>query len=123
MPRLYGGLFDYENAKLRQEELNALTSDPTLWDNQEQALKLTGEKNTLDAQISAYEELLSSLQNSEEMVELAEAEEDEAMLTDLYQHLENLQKDARQQELEMLLSGELDDHDTYLEVHAGSGGT
>ena len=119
----YGGFFDYDNAKLRQDELNTLTADPHLWDNQETALKLTAEKNTLDANISFYEELISSLQNSEEMVELAEAENDEVMLADLYQHLLNLKADAKQQELLSLLSGEFDKNDAYLEVHAGSGGT
>ena len=54
---------------------------------------------------------------------MAEADNDEAMLADLYQHLENLKSEAKRHELEALLSGEMDAKDTYLEVHAGSGGT
>ena len=100
-----------------------LTADPALWDNQEKALKLTGEKNTLDENIAFYEDLLADLQNSEEMVEMAEAEEDEAMLAELFAHLEELKQEAKRHELEALLSGELDKNDAYLEVHAGSGGT
>lgn len=57
------------------------------------------------------------------MVELAEDENDEVMLADLYQHLLTLKSDAKQQELLSLLSGEFDKNDAYLEVHAGSGGT
>lgn len=123
MPNFCGGLFDYDNAKQRQEELAVLTADPALWDNQEKALKLTGEKNTLDENIAFYEDLLADLQNSEEMVEMAEAEEDEAMLAELFAHLEELKQEAKRHELEALLSGELDKNDAYLEVHAGSGGT
>ncbi len=123
MPSFCGGLFDYDNAKQRQEELNVLTADPKLWDNQEQAMKLTGEKNVLDEKIAFFEDLMADLQNSEEMVEMAEADNDEAMLADLYQHLENLKSEAKRHELEALLSGEMDAKDTYLEVHAGSGGT
>ena len=123
MPRFSGGIFDYDNAKLRQEELATLTSDASLWDNQEQALKLTAEKNTLDDNIGYYEDLLSSIANLQEMVELAEAENDEGMLADLYAHLEQLKKDAKERELLTLLSGEYDKNDAYLEVHAGSGGT
>ena len=123
MPRFSGGIFDYDNAKLRQEELAVLTADAKLWDNQEQALKLTAEKNTLDANIAYYEDLVASIANSEEMVELAEAENDEAMLADLYSHLEQLKTDAKERELLTLLSGEYDKNDAYLEVHAGSGGT
>ena len=121
MPRFSGGIFDYDNAKLRQEELATLTSDASLWDNQEQALKLTAEKNTLDDNIGYYEDLLSSIANLQEMVELAEAENDEGMLADLYAHLEQLKKDAKERELLTLLSGEYDKNDAYLEVHAGSG--
>lgn len=120
MPNFCGGLFDYDNAKQRQEELAVLTADPALWDNQEKALKLTGEKNTLDENIAFYEDLLADLQNSEEMVEMAEAEEDEAMLAELFAHLEELKQEAKRHELEALLSGELDKNDAYLEVHAGS---
>ncbi len=101
----------------------ALTADPKLWDNQEEALKLTSEKNTLDDNLAFYEDLEASIANSEEMVELAEAEEDEAMLAELYEHLQKLKRDAKERELLSLLSGEFDKNDAYLEVHAGSGGT
>ena len=57
------------------------------------------------------------------MVELAELEEDETMLADLYTHLTELKASAKQQELVSLLSGQYDKNDAYLEVHAGSGGT
>lgn len=96
---------------------------PTLWDNQEEALKLTSEKNILDENISFYENLIDSLASDEEMIELAELENDEDMLKDIYSHLENLKSDAKQKELLSLLSGEFDKNDTYLEVHSGSGGT
>lgn len=100
-----------------------LTADPKLWDNQEQALKLTSEKNTLDENLAFYEDLEASIANSEEMVELAEAEEDEPMLAELYEHLQKLKAGAKEKELLSLLSGEFDKNDAYLEVHAGSGGT
>lgn len=57
------------------------------------------------------------------MVEMAEAENDEDLLAELYQHLLELQKNAAERKLLSLLSGEYDKNDTYLEVHAGSGGT
>lgn len=123
MPSFCGGLFDYDNAKCRQDELATLTADPALWEDQEKALKLTGEKNRLDENIAFYEGLVSEIKNAEEMVELAELEEDEEMLLELYAHLEKLKEEAGRQKLEALLSGEMDQNDTYLEVHAGSGGT
>lgn len=123
MQKLFGGFFDYDNAKIRQEELSALTADPKLWDNQEEAMKLTAEKNVLDDNIAYYEDLVASIDNCQEMVEMAEAENDEGLLQELYEHLEELKKQAKEKELLTLLSGEFDKNDAYLEVHAGSGGT
>jgi len=119
----FGGFFDYDNAKIRQDELSVLTADPKLWDNQEKAMQLTGEKNTLDANIAYYEDLLSSIKNSEEMIEFAESENDEQLLSEIYAHLEQLKASAKEKELLTLLSGQYDKNDAYLEVHAGSGGT
>ncbi len=122
-PKSFGGFFDYDNAKLKLEELTSLTEDPNLWDNQEKALKLTSEKNTLEENLNFYENLVDSLKNSEELIELAEQEDDEDMLKEIYTHLENLKQEAKQKELLSMLSGKFDKNDAYLEVHSGSGGT
>ncbi len=118
-----GGIFDYDNAVLRREELNALTADASLWDNPEKAQKLMSEKNTLEAKLGAYENYARTLSDYQEMIEFAEAENDEAMLAELLQNLTQLQQQVKHAELESLLSGEADANDAYLEVHAGSGGT
>lgn len=81
------------------------------------------EKNTLDASLNAYDNYNKSLDDYVEMVDFAESENDEDMLLELQRNLENLQNTVKHAELEALLSGEADGNDTYLEVHAGSGGT
>lgn len=108
---------------MRREELNALASDPHLWDNQEKAQKLMSEKNILEEKLDKYEGFVRSVQEYEEMEEFAEAENDEAMLSELFENLSNLQTEVNHAKLEALLSGEADANDTYLEIHAGSGGT
>ena len=100
-----------------------MSADPNLWDNQEKAQKLMSEKNTLEASLDAYDGYVKSLDDYAEMVEFAESENDEAMLGELQHNLEELQSAVKHAELEALLSGEADANDTYLEVHAGSGGT
>lgn len=100
-----------------------MTANPDLWNNQEQAQKLMSEKNILEAKLDQYEQFVSSTADYKEMAEFAEAENDEAMQNELLQNLEKLQEDVKRAELESLLSGEVDANDTYLEVHAGSGGT
>ena len=81
------------------------------------------EKNTLEASLDAYDGYVQTLDDYAEMIEFAENENDEAMLAELQTNLDNLQKSVKHAELEALLSGEADGNDTYLEVHAGSGGT
>lgn len=103
--------------------MEALSSDPNLWNDQEKAQKLMSEKNTLDASLNAYDNYNKSLDDYVEMVDFAESENDEDMLLELQRNLENLQNTVKHAELEALLSGEADGNDTYLEVHAGSGGT
>ena len=100
-----------------------MSADPNLWDNQEKAQKLMSEKNTLEASLDAYDGYVKSLDDYAEMVEFAESENDETMLGELQHNLEELQAAVKHAELEALLSGEADANDTYLEVHAGSGGT
>lgn len=56
-------------------------------------------------------------------MELAEAENDETVLAEGQSALEALRDQVRKSELEALLSGEADHNDTYLELHAGAGGT
>ncbi len=81
------------------------------------------EKNTLDASLNAYDNYNESLKDYVEMADFAESENDEGMLSELQHNLEDLQNTVKHAELEALLSGEADGNDTYLEVHAGSGGT
>ena len=108
---------------MRRDELLSLTSDPDLWNDQNKAQKLMSEKNILEAKLGEFESLRNNLVEYKEMIDFAEAEEDENMLTELLQNLVMMQSKAKRAELESLLSGEADANDTYLEVHAGSGGT
>ena len=57
------------------------------------------------------------------LIELGESEDDAASVEEGEASLRKLAEEARRQEVEALLSGEADGNDTYLEVHAGAGGT
>ncbi len=58
-----------------------------------------------------------------ELVELAEAEGDAAMVKDAIATLNDLAEVAKTREIESLLSGEADGRDAFMEINAGSGGT
>src|SRR6202012_4439365 len=67
--------------------------------------------------------LANELRDAKELIEMAEAENDAAMVTDAENTLLALNKRAEQMRLESMLSGEADGNDSYIEIHAGAGGT
>ena len=81
------------------------------------------ERNQLAARIEAVRKLETEVSDSVELVALAEAEADEAMVADGLATLRTLAEEAKRRELESLLSGEADNNDCYIELNAGAGGT
>ncbi len=104
-------------------ELNALSEDPELWSDPKNAQKIMRERTRLDDQISAVQSITTEMNDALELIELAESEDDQAIIDDAIKALENIQARAAKQELACLLSGEVDMNDAYLEVNAGAGGT
>ena len=94
-----------------------------MWNDPAAAKKLMSEKNNLDFNLGNFERMQKSLGDLLELSELAEAEGDESVITDVINQLTSLQAEVKHGELEALLSGEVDANDGYLEIHAGSGGT
>ncbi len=81
------------------------------------------ERTRLDSAISGCREIERELEDTVELIELAEAEGDGAMVDEGVQVLEKLAARAREKEIESLLSGEADASDCYIEIHSGAGGT
>jgi peptide chain release factor 2 len=57
------------------------------------------------------------------MIELGETENDQSVVAESEAALKALRAEVARREMEALLSGEADANDSYLEVHAGAGGT
>ncbi len=81
------------------------------------------ERSRLERGIEGYRRIERELEDALGLIELAEAEGDQAILAEAEATLKQLREEARQRELDSLLSGEADASDCYLEVHAGAGGT
>src|SRR6201999_1154739 len=63
------------------------------------------------------------LKDTVELIELAEAEGDDALVDDAVASLGALAERAEKDKVAALLAGEADANDTYIEVNAGAGGT
>ena len=81
------------------------------------------ERQRLETAIASFSELERSLADNVELIEMAEAEGDEDIIAEAEAALGALERTAARFQVEALLSGEADANDTYLEVHAGAGGT
>jgi peptide chain release factor 2 len=81
------------------------------------------ERTALEDQLTSISRIEQELDDQVTLIELGEAENDQSVVAEAEGHLKNLKAEAAKRELEALLSGEADANDTYLEVHAGAGGT
>jgi len=81
------------------------------------------ERNRLASLTESVLRLESEVADTNELIELAEAEGDEGMVRDALAALEAIATESKKREIESLLSGEADANDAYLEVNAGAGGT
>ncbi len=113
----------WETARHRLEEFNARVEDPNLWDDPDKAQKLMRDRQALVDQIETCEAIARDLSDNVELIELGEMEGDEDVVKDAETALQSLATKAAEKELEALLDGEADANDTYLEIHAGAGGT
>tara|TARA_R110002072_G_scaffold81181_18_gene186152 strand:+ start:6749 stop:7876 length:1128 start_codon:yes stop_codon:yes gene_type:complete len=114
---------DWERALRRLEEVNARVQDPSLWDNPKEAQALSREQKRLEDAVNTVNEISSEMADAIEFVEMGDAEGDDDVVKDGLASLEKLAGRADADKVRALLSGEADGNDTYVEIHAGAGGT
>ncbi|MGH6815712.1 MAG: peptide chain release factor 2 [Hyphomicrobiaceae bacterium] len=114
---------DWDTAGARLADLNRQAENADLWKDPKNAQKVMRLRQGLERSIAVYKGLQRELDDGVTLVELGESEGDEASIAEGEAGLRRLQQEAERREVEALLSGEADSNDTYLEVHAGAGGT
>jgi peptide chain release factor 2 len=119
----YGGIFDWDPALLKLDELNSLIEDPKLWDDPERAQNLMRERTQLADAVERQRAMEQRLQDGIALAELAEEEGDESTVDEVLTDLVALKSQIEKLQLQSLLSGEADANDCFLEVNAGAGGT
>jgi peptide chain release factor 2 len=81
------------------------------------------ERNRLASQTEGVVAIETEAADTLELIAMAEAEGDAAMVADGLATLRRLAEDSKRREIESLLSGEADGNDCYVEINAGAGGT
>jgi peptide chain release factor 2 len=114
---------NWDQALRRLDELNARVEDQALWNDPKKAQEVMRERRRLDEAVGATRAIERELADTLELIEMAEAEGDDAMVDDGVASLAALARRAEEDKVKALLSGEADANDTYLEINAGAGGT
>jgi len=81
------------------------------------------ERQQLEDSIAGITRLGRTLEDSVELITLGEEEGDERVIADAEAAIHTLKAEIDGRQIDMLLAGEADANDAYLEVHAGAGGT
>lgn len=119
----YGGIFDFENKQQRLQEVDGLLEEPSVWDDPANAQKLGKEKRLLEQVVHSLESIGQTLQDSEDLFDMAQAENDDETLLSVEADVVAVEKQVADMEFRRMFSGELDAGNCFIEFQSGSGGT
>ncbi|MGM0451378.1 MAG: peptide chain release factor 2 [Pseudomonadota bacterium] len=117
------GYLDYDSKKERLTEVERELEQPEVWNNPDRAQALNKEQAGLHAVVSTLDRLTSGVRDAEELLQMAEAEEDEAAANDVTGELQTLESELETLEFRRMFSGDMDSSNCYLDIQSGSGGT
>jgi peptide chain release factor 2 len=123
VPTNYGGIFDYETKQERLVEVIRELEQPNIWDDPTRAQALGKERAILEDIVLVIDQLETKLTETQELLELVAAEDDQAALNDIINDLDRCEQQLKQLEFQRMFSGEMDANNAYLDIQAGSGGT
>ncbi len=97
--------------------------NPALWDNPENAQKVSKEKKHLDATVGLFNQLTVGVNDAAELFELSMAEEDYPTVEAIGGDVEHLEKSVEKLEFQRMFNQPMDPANCFLEIQAGAGGT
>lgn len=115
-----------EKLKADIERLSKAASAPDLWDDADNAQKITSELSHLQHELDRLSKIEARIGDVEALVEMGEEstdEEERALLyTEAEEDLKKLKEDMAALEIRTLLDGEFDDRHAVVTIRAGAGG-
>ena len=118
-----GGIFDYAEKKEQLEEVIRELAEPSVWNDRERAQQLGQDQTRLEEVVLTVDRLEEGLIDANELLEMSEAENDEAAVNDVIDEIDGFERDLAKLEFKRMFSGEVDGSNAFLEVQSGSGGT
>lgn len=106
----------------RSKQLSVVLEKPDLWEDPVFAGKVSREQGELMGKIKSVNQFEQQLMEHIDMLRLAREEGDNELETESMRALADMRRDAKEKELNALLSGDNDVYPCFIEVQAGAGG-
>ena len=120
---MLGGIFEKNKIKEKIQTFNKKIVQENFWKEKLSAQKILKEKKFLENIFDEFNFTVNELENLEQLLELAAKENDIVVTKDCEKKINLLLNQIKKTEVSCFLSEENDHLDTYLEIHAGAGGT
>ena len=114
---------DISGKEARIAELEASTETPGFWENIQESGKVMKEIKNLKDTIEDFRKMYSTWEDIGTMLEMAEEEGDDELVEEAGQMLSDFGESFEEFRIATLLSGEFDENNAVLTIHAGSGGS
>ncbi|MCT6810722.1 MAG: peptide chain release factor 2 [Bifidobacterium sp.] len=113
---------DPEGLRSRIADLERQASAPGLWDDQENAQKVTSRLSALQSQLKHLESASSRLEDVQALEELGQEEHDQDTLVEARKEIDSLRSHLADMEIQTLLDGEYDERAAVVTIRSGAGG-
>ncbi len=117
-----GQVLDLDGMRREIADLSEQVAAPDLWDDQDNATRVTGRLSTLQGELDKFTALDSRIEDLGLMVEMAQDEGDADSLADSERELARIKKSVESLEIRTLLNGEYDSREALVSIRAGAGG-
>ncbi len=117
-----GQVLDLDAMRAEIAELGEQVSAPDLWDDQDNAQRVTGRLSLLNGELDRFSSLSSRIDDLAIMVELGEEEGDADTMAEAEAELGRIKKAVESLEIRTLLSGEYDEREAIVTIRSGAGG-
>ena len=97
--------------------------DADFWQNKAKSQKIIKEKKLFEDLINSYNFSFKKIEDLNDLYSLALEENNRDILNEIFENIKDLRKVAKKNEIKCFLSNEADSFDSYIEIHAGAGGT
>lgn len=113
---------DIERLKSQIATLETEAAKPGLWDDPENAQKVTSRLSAVQAQLKRLNEANRRIEDVETLVELAQEEADADSLSEAQSEIGSITQELDDMEIQTLLDGEYDERSAVVTIRSGAGG-